>query len=506
MRGTIRVMLESTSFSKAAHPVPLEQIGRAPARAAPALRGAVLLLVFVVSAGAFVGPASAGPPAAAREAKAEGDRLAGEGELEGAVDAYLRALEIEPEYALARNELGTALFRLGRLEEAMDEFEHAVRLDEDYATAWFNLAFASRRLESWERSAAAYERYTELRPDEPDAWYGLGLSLVELDRLLEAADALEAYSERESRPAREERAREARERAGELRRAAADAERAPEDSSPEVVADPTEGLEEAVVEESAPEPPIEDALDHEHDHGAEISSGVSEHVRSGDLHLDSGEPSLAAASFRAALDLDPDNVEAIYKLAFAHARKGRHEKAIAGWERVLEIEPDNYGARRNIEVTRAGLEDEPRAEPSLDATPQARVEPEPPSPTDRAAARQAYQRAIGSMGERRFEEALEELSEALRLDDGLVQAHVAKGSAFFALRRYDEARISYEAALEDASGMAAPLYGLGETYRALGDLERARHFYERYVHSEAGDVDEVLKERASRWLESNQRP
>ncbi|AUB39858.1 Tfp pilus assembly protein PilF [Nostoc flagelliforme CCNUN1] len=49
--------------------------------------------------------------------------------MEQAIAAYQEALQIDPNYANAHNNLGLALYGQGKLEQAIAELEIAVRLD-----------------------------------------------------------------------------------------------------------------------------------------------------------------------------------------------------------------------------------------------------------------------------------------------------------------------------------------------------------------------------------------
>ena len=76
----------------------------------------------------------------------------------------MQALQLEPEYADARNNLGMALRDLGRLPEALAQFERAVRTDPTSSPARLNLAFTLSLLD---RNAEAAEHYREARRLNP---------------------------------------------------------------------------------------------------------------------------------------------------------------------------------------------------------------------------------------------------------------------------------------------------------------------------------------------------
>ncbi|NJO76393.1 MAG: tetratricopeptide repeat protein [Leptolyngbyaceae cyanobacterium RM1_406_9] len=76
----------------------------------------------------------------ALDAVVEGRTLAARGRLSEAIAAYRRAIQIDPNLAVAYNNLGIALYRQGRLQEAADAYYEAIRLDANLANAYNNLA------------------------------------------------------------------------------------------------------------------------------------------------------------------------------------------------------------------------------------------------------------------------------------------------------------------------------------------------------------------------------
>ena len=90
--------------------------------------------------GAARGNQAATADVAARHARAT--TLLESGRFGEAVEEFRAVLQLAPETAEARNNLGVALASLGRLDDAIGEFREALRLQPDFADARRNLAFA----------------------------------------------------------------------------------------------------------------------------------------------------------------------------------------------------------------------------------------------------------------------------------------------------------------------------------------------------------------------------
>ena len=113
------------------------------------------------------------------------------GDLEGAIAAYEKALEIDPKYHMAWNGLGNALKDLGRYTEAIAAYEKALEIDPKFDHAWSNLGVSLGYLGRYNEAIAAFEKALEIDPKFDHAWYNLGVSLGYLGRYNEAIAALE---------------------------------------------------------------------------------------------------------------------------------------------------------------------------------------------------------------------------------------------------------------------------------------------------------------------------
>ncbi|MFP4319054.1 MAG: tetratricopeptide repeat protein, partial [Phormidium sp.] len=126
-----------------------------------------------------------------------------------AVAAYERAIDLNPEYALAHYNLGLALSDQGKLDEAVAAYRTALRLPEDTTTtpasahtlAHNGLGYALQQQGNLEDAISQYQTAIQLDPEFPQAI----TNLREAQRLLALRDNPLPDDDREERlPSREE--------------------------------------------------------------------------------------------------------------------------------------------------------------------------------------------------------------------------------------------------------------------------------------------------------------
>ncbi|MCW6051500.1 CHAT domain-containing protein [Lyngbya sp. CCAP 1446/10] len=118
-----------------------------------------------------------------------GNALNDLGRKREAIAAYEKALEIEPKFDYAWNGLGKALNDLGRKREAIAAFDKALEIDPKFDYASNNLGNALNDLGRKREAIAAFEKALEIDPKSHYAWNGLGNSLKSLGRNSEAIAA-----------------------------------------------------------------------------------------------------------------------------------------------------------------------------------------------------------------------------------------------------------------------------------------------------------------------------
>ena len=97
------------------------------------------------------------------------------GQLAPAIAVFRKALERDPEYALAHLNLGTALARSGDVRGALEHLEHAVKSDPAIASAWNALGSARARQGDEAGALECWKRAVDLDPTQYDALYNIAI-------------------------------------------------------------------------------------------------------------------------------------------------------------------------------------------------------------------------------------------------------------------------------------------------------------------------------------------
>jgi TolA-binding protein len=124
----------------------------------------------------------------------QGSDLFEVGDVNGAVAAYLQAIDLEPKSAEFRLALGHAYLKLQKDKEAAKVLKESVRLNPEVAEAQYGLGLANFRLDRFKDAADAFKKATLLHPEMAKAHYGLALAYQELgkqDALVEQYRILE---------------------------------------------------------------------------------------------------------------------------------------------------------------------------------------------------------------------------------------------------------------------------------------------------------------------------
>ena len=86
-------------------------------------------------------------------------------EYDKSIDKWKKALELNPKYFFAYNNLGNAFLNLKKYNEAITHFNKAIEIKPDFFDALNNKGNALSRLNKYEDALLSYDKAIEIKPD-----------------------------------------------------------------------------------------------------------------------------------------------------------------------------------------------------------------------------------------------------------------------------------------------------------------------------------------------------
>ncbi|MDD2440009.1 MAG: tetratricopeptide repeat protein [Methanosarcinaceae archaeon] len=358
--------------------------------------------------------------------------------FEKALEAFERALKINPEDSRAWYYKGNTLSYLNRPEEALLAFEKALRLEPAYSQALYCKGLALGYLNRPAEALKALEKVLEENEKDAGAWYYLGLALYNLKRYEEALKAFSQSLEIE-----------------------------PENPGAlyykglvlHCLKQPEEALKtfEATFK-----------LDPAHAGALREKAKILEGL---------GKPEKALKTFEAALELEPGVAEAWAGKGEVLANQGKTGKALEAFEKALELEAENADFWNKKGKALVTLERYGEAflafEKALNL-------------------KQDFSEALANRGSAfimlgNFEAALEAFELALKLEPVNFQSLRGKGNALFGLGNFKAALELFEEALCLNPKDAGSLCGKGSVFLELGKMQEALKAFEAALELDASN-------------------
>jgi tetratricopeptide (TPR) repeat protein/predicted AlkP superfamily phosphohydrolase/phosphomutase len=204
------------------------------------------------------------------------------------------------------------------------------------------------------------------------------------------------------------------------------------------------------------------------------ASSPEQHNGLGRIHLRDGEPEKALAEFQKALELDANNAEALLNISAIHQAKGRTDLAQHFVEQALQVDPNSIGALAQLAEVRR---DQGDLEEAIRLFGEAlAIDDSQPS----------LYMGIGDVLQRagHLEDAEKAFMSVLELEPDSYKARYNLGVTYTNMDRVEEAIAQYEDALEiqpDHPEASATLNNLGAIFLAAGETDRALEKFEAAV-------------------------
>jgi tetratricopeptide (TPR) repeat protein len=119
----------------------------------------------------------------------KGVALTQQDKYDEAVQAYDRAVEINPQYADAWNNKGIALLLQGKYDEAVQAYDNAIEINPQFAQAWNNKGVAFTQQDKYDEALQAYDQAIDTNPQFAKAWNNKGLASYSQGKYDEAVQA-----------------------------------------------------------------------------------------------------------------------------------------------------------------------------------------------------------------------------------------------------------------------------------------------------------------------------
>jgi superkiller protein 3 len=417
------------------------------------LGGLYLVYGFTVAAEPALGNARALSPDDFRWHYLLASLLQATGRQEAAIEAYRRALELEPSYPAALIRFGEALLDLARPAEAAEVFERAIA-GRPSAAGHFGRGRAAAATGDWQGAVEHYERALELQPSASAVRYPLGLAYRELGRLDRARGLLAGHGPVEP-------------------------------TFPDPVMAGLRGLATgssihfARGRNALGEADLETAVA-EFERALEIDPGNAAVRRAlGLALLRAGDPARAAEQYREATRADPASALNHKDLSRALLEAGRWEEAAAAAQRAVELAPELADAHLALGLARIRGGRAAEALPALARAVEL-------APFDAGA---RYEHAMASIAAGRTAQGAELLEALLEQNPGHTAGRISFGLVREMAGDAGGARQALETALaagaEDTLAARAHL-GLGRLAERGGELGTARDHYARALELDPG--------------------
>jgi tetratricopeptide (TPR) repeat protein len=113
------------------------------------------------------------------------------GNKEAAIEQFRQAIRLKPDFSMAHCNLGVLLAERGSRDKAMEHFRQAIHFDPQYLNAHLGLANSLVQIKDHKQAAEHYARMIEIDPSHRGAWLGQAVALTRSGQYDEARVSLE---------------------------------------------------------------------------------------------------------------------------------------------------------------------------------------------------------------------------------------------------------------------------------------------------------------------------
>jgi tetratricopeptide (TPR) repeat protein len=108
------------------------------------------------------------------------------GQIDDAVSAFNRAIELNPGNSVAYFSRGRAYYRQGKMDNAISDYNRAIEISPEFTAAYQNRGYAYYSIDNYEKAISDYDRAIAINPEDAETYNMRGIAYFKQDKIEKA--------------------------------------------------------------------------------------------------------------------------------------------------------------------------------------------------------------------------------------------------------------------------------------------------------------------------------